>query len=181
MTPEFEILTYDDPVLREKAQPVGEITDEHRAKLDAMAETMYSGRGIGLAATQVGLLERMIVVDVEWSEKRNGRNAQPPSPIQMINPEIIEIDDQDQVMSEGCLSLPGIEGDVWRPTWIKLRWQDPSGESVEAEAKGLLARCIQHEIDHLDGILFIDRMEPAQRPRIAGKLAKLRRLRAAKA
>ena len=174
----LEIKIYDDPVLREKAKPIERIEERHRQLARDMAETMYDSRGIGLAANQVGVTERMIVVDVTWSE-RDGKKAQAFNPTAMINPEVIEEGTRDEVSSEGCLSLPELEGDVWRPTRIRYRYQDLEGNVVEREATDLLARCIMHEIDHLDGILFIDRMSPEKRQKLAGKLTKLRQSRQA--
>jgi peptide deformylase len=172
----LEIKIYDDPVLREKARPIKRIEERHKQLARDMAETMYGARGIGLAANQVGATERLIVVDVTWSE-RDGKKAQPLSPTVMINPEVLEEGTRDELSSEGCLSLPELEGDVWRTTRIRYRYQDLEGNVVEQEATDLLARCVLHEIDHLDGILFIDRMSPDGRERLAGKLAKLRKSR----
>jgi len=173
----LDIKIYDDPLLREKARPIEAITAGHQQLAAEMAETMYQDRGIGLAANQVGVPERMIVIDVEWSEKRNGKNAHPPNPIAMLNPEILEEGTEDDVLNEGCLSLPEIEGDVWRPIHIRFRYQDLAGVAIEREADGLLARCVLHEVDHLNGVLFIDRLAAPERERLAGKLAKLRKLR----
>ena len=171
------IKIYDDPVLREKAKPV-EIFNEDLARLgNDMAETMYDARGIGLAANQVGLTDRIIVVDVDWSDRRGRRGSGLRSPTLMINPEVLEEGTEDDVYSEGCLSLPELEGDVWRAAWIRYRYHDPQGQLHEDEAEGLRARCILHEIDHLDGILFIDRMAPELRLQLAGQLARLRQWR----
>lgn len=172
----MEIRIYDDPVLREKARPITEITERHRQLGQDMAEAMYESRGIGLAANQVGVTERIIVIDTTWSE-RDGKKPQPRNPIIMINPEVLEESERDDVLSEGCLSLPDIEGDVWRAVRIRVRYQDLQGNWIEQPASELLARCILHEIDHLEGILFIDRMVPAARQKMAGKLAKLRKTR----
>jgi peptide deformylase len=170
----LEVRLYGDPVLHETARPITQITDEHKKLAADMAETMYESRGIGLAANQVGITERIIVVDVFWSEKRN-KQPQGRNPIAMINPEILEEGIEDDVLAEGCLSLPEIEGDVWRPTEIKVRYQTLDGKIVERTATELEARCIQHEIDHVNGILFIDRMAADAREKLAGKLAKLRK------
>ena len=170
----LEIRIYDDPLLREKSRPIGKITDWHRQLGQEMAETMYDSRGIGLAANQVGVSERMIVMDTTWSE-RDGRKAQPRNPIVMINPQVLSESGQDEVRSEGCLSLPEIEGNVWRPLRIRYRYQDLEGKLIEQDAEDLQARCILHEVDHLDGILFIDRMAPPLRQKLAGKLNKLRK------
>ena len=173
----LDIYIYDDPILRQTARPVEKITERHRQLAHDMAETMYATNGIGLAANQVGLLERLIVVDVEWSERRGNKN--PRNPIAMLNPEILEESDNDDMVSEGCLSLPEIEGNVWRPVHIRYRYMDLNGQTVEAEAEDMKARCIQHELDHLNGILFIDRMAAEERQKLAGKLARLRKAREA--
>lgn len=158
----LDIRLYGDPMLREKAQPIEEITDEHRRLAEDMAETMYEASGIGLAATQVGRLVRLIVVDVNWARAENPE-TEPKRPKAMINPEILKESAEDDEYQEGCLSLPGIEGEVWRSVQIKVRYTTLDGETVEQECEDLHARCILHEIDHLDGTLFIDRMSPAGR------------------
>lgn len=173
----LEVKIYDDPVLREKARPIEKIEERHRKLAEDMIETMYESRGIGLAANQVGSTERMIIVDVTWSD-RGGKKAVPRNPTVMINPEVLEESPQDDQMSEGCLSLPGIEGDVWRPLRIRYRYQDLDGQTFEKEATELEARCILHEVDHLDGVMFIDRMAPEERQRLAGQLSKLRKSKA---
>lgn len=168
----MDIFIYDDPVLRKKAEPIGEVTERHRELAGEMAATMYAAAGIGLAGPQVGVLERIIVVDTEWSHGEED-NPNPKQPITMINPEILEETVEDDVYREGCLSIPGLEGDVWRPIGIKVRYQNLEGETVEIEAEDLFARCIQHEIDHLDGILFIDRMPPKDRKKLTIPLQEL--------
>jgi peptide deformylase len=167
-----DIYIYDDPVLRERAEPIKKITERHRELARDMAETMYAASGIGLAGPQVGLMERIIIVDVEWSHGEED-DPIPRRPITMINPEILEETVEDDVYKEGCLSIPGIEGDVWRPIGIKVRYQTLEGETKEIEAEDLFARCIQHEIDHLDGILFIDRMPPKERKKLNVPLEEL--------
>lgn len=164
---------YDDPVLRQVAQPVKKITDKTRQLAADMIETMYDARGVGLAANQVGILDRVVTVDTNWSEKRNAKPA-PRNPLVLINPEILEESPDDESSSEGCLSLPEIEGDVWRSLRIRFRYMDLAGIAHEEEATGLKARCIQHEVDHLNGVLFIDRMAPEARLELAGQLARLR-------
>jgi peptide deformylase len=140
-----------------------------------MAEAMYAARGIGLAANQVGLIERLIVLDAEWTDRKTKADkGQERHPIALINPEILDESIEDDQSAEGCLSLPEMEGNIWRPSRIRYRYRDLTGRAIEAEATGLLARCIQHEIDHLDGVLFIDRMTPDAREKLAGKLASLR-------
>lgn len=170
----LEVRIYGDPVLHEIARPIEAITDYHRKLAEDMVETMYASRGIGLAANQVGVTERIITVDVNWSD-RGGKKAQGRNPIVMINPEVLEEGVQDDVLAEGCLSLPEIDGDVWRPTQIKVRYQTLAGETIERAAFELEARCIMHEVDHLNGILFIDRMAADEREKLAGKLSALRK------
>jgi peptide deformylase len=133
-----------DPVLREETKPVITITAELRQLIDAMFDTMYAARGIGLAAPQVGRTERLAVVDVD------------DDPMVLINPEIIESSSATEKAEEGCLSIPDIYGDVVRPGVVRVRAMDREGNVFEREASGLLARCIQHEIDHLHGKMFID-------------------------
>lgn len=135
-----------DPILRKKSRPVKEINSRIRKVLDDMVETMYKEEGVGLAAPQIGKLRRMVVIDVGQG------------PIKMINPEIISRSEEMEEDVEGCLSLPGFNGTVLRPEEVRLRYTDEEGEDHEVEAQGLFARCICHEIDHLDGVLFRDRV-----------------------
>ena len=152
---------YGDPVLRAKAKPVGEITPEIRAIVDDMIETMYEEVGIGLAASQVGILLRLMVVGDE-----NG------GPVRaLVNPVIAESGGQ-VTAEEGCLSIPGIFAQVTRAAWVKLEARDLEGQPVSIHARGLQARVFQHEMDHLDGILFVDRLEPLARDRIKRKIKK---------
>jgi peptide deformylase len=147
------IRTGDDPVLRTKAKPVTEITSVIEKLLDDMAETMYHADGVGLAAPQIGVSKRVVVIDV-------GQGL-----IELINPEIIEKSGT-QTGSEGCLSLPGLYGDVTRAMHVKVKALNRKGEEIEIEGSEMLARCIQHEIDHLDGILFIDYLKPSEIRRV---------------
>ncbi|MGQ9512386.1 peptide deformylase [Thermodesulfitimonas sp.] len=140
----FKIVEIGDPVLREKAQPVTKITPALLRLLDDMTETMYAYHGVGLAAPQVGVSKRVIVVDA-------GKGL-----YQLINPEIIAVAGS-ETDREGCLSIPGVWGEVTRAAAVTVRGLSRSGETVEIEAEGFFARALQHEIDHLDGILFIDR------------------------
>lgn len=137
-----------DPVLRSKAKKVEEVTDKTRDLLDNMAETMYDAPGIGLAAPQVGILQRVIVVDVEDD---NGL-------LELINPEIISVSEEKAIMEEGCLSIPEEKGHVVRAKKVTVRGLNRNGKEVIIEAEDLLARALQHEIDHLDGILFVDKV-----------------------
>jgi peptide deformylase len=157
----LELRTYPDPVLRQKAKPVAEVTDEVRKVVARMIEVMREKDGIGLAAPQIGLSWRIFVADVPESEKRSA-SALPPSatkgPQVYINPVLSRPAGELEPYEEGCLSLPDIRGDVLRPPTITVTYMDIEGRSVTQTATGLLARCWQHETDHLDGVLIIDKM-----------------------
>ncbi len=161
----LHILHYPDPRLRVKAAPVDQVDEAVRRLVDDMFETMYDAPGIGLAAPQVNVARRIIVLDV--SEKRD-------EPLALINPEILHQEEREK-MEEGCLSVPGIYEMVERAARIRVRALDPDGRPFEMEAEGLQAVCIQHEIDHLDGRLFVDYLTEMKRRRIRKKLEKLRR------
>jgi peptide deformylase len=161
----LEILHFPDPRLRRKAKPVAQVDDNVRRTVDDMFETMYAAPGIGLAAIQVNVPLRIIVIDV--SERKD-------SPLCLINPEIVGRDGV-EVMEEGCLSVPGVYEKVQRADHIAARALDRDGNRLEFEADGLLAVCIQHEIDHLDGKLFVDYLSPLKRQRIRKKLEKQQR------
>lgn len=161
-----EILHYPDPRLRTRAAAVRVVDDRIRSLVDDMAETMYQAPGIGLAAIQVGIAERVMVVDV--SSDRNELRA-------FINPEILTRDGLG-VMEEGCLSVPGVFEDVERAQHIRVRALDRTGRTFELEANGLLAVCVQHEIDHLDGKVFIDYLSRLKQQRIRKRLEKQHRL-----
>lgn len=163
---------YGDPVLTQKAQPIARVTPELRELARNMAETMYASNGIGIAANQVGSLERIIVVDVNWARAEEDEKPE-PNPIVMLNPEIVWESEEDDVLEEGCLSIPKILGEVWRPEAIKVRYQTLEGATIEEERDGLHGRCIQHEIDHLNGILFIERMGTIKRKMISRALNQL--------
>jgi peptide deformylase len=165
----LKILEFPDPRLRKKATPVTEVDDALRALIDDMFETMYAAPGIGLAATQVDVHKRLLVTDVSLDKD---------APHVLINPEILEKDGV-TASDEGCLSVPGYYEEVQRAEHIKVRFLDRDGVEVEMEAEGLLAICIQHEIDHLDGKLFVDYLSEAKRQRIRKKLEKERRHQAA--
>ena len=154
-----------DPVLRKSALPVENITDKTLQLLDDMAETMYDAPGIGLAGPQIGELKRLIVMDCSRDDEKSEL-------WQMINPEVIELSEDNSTLEEGCLSIPGHTADVSRPDWIKLRFTDIKGKEQQIKAEGLLAACIQHEIDHLDGILFIDHISKLKRDIIRRKVLK---------
>ena len=154
-----------DPVLRKSALPVENITDKTLQLLDDMAETMYDAPGIGLAGPQIGELKRLIVMDCSRDDEKGEL-------WQMINPEVIELSEDNSTLEEGCLSIPGHTAEVSRPDWIKLRFTDIKGKEQQIKAEGLLAACIQHEIDHLNGILFIDHISKLKRDIIWRKVLK---------
>lgn len=165
----LKILQFPDPRLRTKATPVDVVDDKLRALIDDMFETMYAASGIGLAATQVDVHKRLLVADV---------SADNDDPYVLINPEILEKDGT-IVTDEGCLSVPGFYEEVERAEHIKVRFLERDGTEVKLEVTGLLAVCIQHEVDHLDGKLFVDYLSEAKRQRIRKKLLKERRQQAA--
>jgi len=161
----LKILEFPDPRLRKKALPVAHVDDALRRLIDDMFETMYAAPGIGLAATQVDVHRRLLVADV--SQEKD-------APLVLINPEIIERDGS-EVTEEGCLSVPGYYEDVERAEHIRVRFLDHDGAAQEFECAGLLAVCVQHEIDHLDGKLFVDYLSEVKRQRIRKRLHKDRR------
>ncbi len=161
----LNILHFPDPRLETVASPVETVDDALRATIDDMFETMYDAPGIGLAATQVDFHQRVIVIDV--SEEKD-------QPLVLINPELLESEGEEE-MDEGCLSVPGIYETVRRAEKVKVRALDRDGQPFELAADGLLAVCIQHEMDHLDGKLFVDYLSSLKRQRIRKKLEKLRR------
>jgi peptide deformylase len=162
------ILTAPDPRLKKKSKPVESVDDGVRRLMDDMLETMYAAPGIGLAAPQVGVLKRVIVLDINREEVKTG-------PLFMANPEVIEASDEDATYEEGCLSLPEHYSDVVRPARVKVRYLDREGVQREMACEGLLATCVQHEIDHLDGILFVDHISALKRNMILRKLLKARK------
>ena len=160
-----EILVVPNPVLKQVSQPVEQVDDDLRALMDDMLETMYEAPGIGLAATQVNVHRQILVLDV--SEEKN-------QPRVIVNPKIVEREGS-QTYQEGCLSVPGIFADVDRADRIRVEAQDVEGKPVQIEADGLLAVCIQHEMDHLVGKLFVDYLSPLKRELVRKKLEKQRR------
>ena len=158
------IILIPDPVLRKVASPVAEITDGIRQLLDDMAETMYDAPGIGLAAPQVNISERIIVMDC-------GRDEEPEL-YKMINPEIVASSQERSVLEEGCLSIPNQTADVERPAHVDVRYLDVDGNEQMLHCEGLLAACVQHEIAHLDGVLFIDHISRLKRDMIVRKALK---------
>ena len=167
------ILIAPDRRLKAKCRPVDAVTDDVCAKLDDMLATMYDAPGIGLAAPQVGDDRRLVVIDV-------AREGEPPAPLKLVNPEIAWTSDETTVMSEGCLSVPEIYYDVTRPVRIVAKFLDETGAAMEMEADGLLSRCIQHEIDHLNGVLFLDHVSMLKRNMALAKMKKLKAARAGK-
>ena len=163
------VLHYPDPQLRKKALPVKAVTPEIKALAANMLETMYDESGIGLAATQVNVQKRVVVIDL--SESRD-------NPMYLINPEILTVEGVEE-MQEGCLSVPGYFDYVQRAEKIRFRYMTLDSEVIENDADGLLAVCIQHEIDHLDGKLFIDYLSPLKRQRLKKKLEKQDKLKVA--
>jgi peptide deformylase len=165
----LEILEFPDPRLRTVAKPVETVDDELRKLIDDMFETMYDAPGIGLAATQVNVHKRLLVLDVSEDQS---------DPKVFINPEITPLVEECQSYDEGCLSVPGFYETVERPARVRIKALDRDGQPFEEEAEGLLAVCIQHEIDHLDGKLFVDYVSRLKRDRIRKKLVKVQRQRA---
>ncbi|MEQ8284500.1 peptide deformylase [Thalassospira sp.] len=163
-----EILIVPDPRLKKECEPVTDVNDEIRQLLDDMLETMYAAPGIGLAAPQIGVMKRVVVMDVSDEEEKS-------KPLKMINPEIIWESEEMAVYQEGCLSIPDQYADVERPAEVGMRYLDENGKEHEIEADGLLATCIQHEIDHLDGVLFTDYLSALKRNMILKKVQKLQK------
>lgn len=166
---QFPIRIIPDPVLRQVAQPIGSVDKRIAKFMEDMLESMYKGHGIGLAANQVGSLERVITVDI--SQERDGTKA-----LLMANPEITWFDPEESfTYNEGCLSIPGQYADVTRPKRIRLTYLDQHGKTQELEAEDLLSQCIQHEIDHLNGVLFIDHISKLKRDMITKRVEKAQR------
>ena len=155
------ILTYPNPILRQKAESIETVDDNVRHLIETMTDAMYMDDGVGLAATQIGITKRLIVFDA-------GEGLQA-----LINPEIIETGNESQAMEEGCLSLPGIRMEITRPTHVVIKGLDEQGNPVLMDAEGLKARILQHEIDHLDGVLIVDRASSIQRSLFKSRLKKL--------
>ena len=165
-----EILVYPDPRLREMAEPVAVVDDEIRTLVEDMAETMYAAPGVGLAANQIGVLKRVFVIDIADEEE-------PSNLLVFINPEIIDTTGT-QTYQEGCLSFPGGSEEIKRAERVRVRALDVHGKSFELEAEGLLAVAIQHENDHLNGVLMIDKLGPLKRRRLGQKIKKARETQA---
>ncbi len=160
-----KILVEPDPILRKKCEPVGNFNLEIKKLMDDMLETMYAAPGIGLAAVQVGILRRIVVIDIsKEKEKKN--------PIFLVNPEIIKKSTNTSVYEEGCLSLPGQFAEIERPAECTIKYIDYEGRQKQLKADGLLSTCVQHEIDHLNGVLFIDYLSKLKKDMIIKKLIK---------
>lgn len=165
----LQIYVAPHPVLKKVAEPVAAVTDDLRRLMDDMLETMYATGGIGLAAPQVGQSVRVVVMDIEQTDKAKG------TPLFFVNPEITWSSDDTNVYKEGCLSVPEQYADVERPSRVRVKFLDRDGAEREVEADGLLATCIQHEIDHLDGVLFVDHLSTLKRDMLMRKLKKFTR------
>ncbi|EDZ48685.1 peptide deformylase [Rhodobacterales bacterium Y4I] len=166
------ILIHPDPRLKKVCAAVPDLSDDLRVLADDMLETMYAAPGIGLAAPQIGILQRLIVLDCVKEEDGD------PRPLVMFNPEIIASSDETNVYEEGCLSIPDQYAEVTRPKVVEVEWMDRSGNAQRETFDGLWATCVQHEIDHLNGKLFIDYLKPLKRQMITRKMQKLKRERA---
>jgi peptide deformylase len=159
-----------DPRLKTKSSPVEKVDDSVRALATNLLDTMYHERGIGLAAVQVGVMKRVLVADVTWSEDKG-----PGEQHVLINPEIVENTPENNVYKEGCLSFPDQFAEVTRPAGVRVRYLDLNGKEQEKTFEGLLATCVQHEIDHLNGVVFVDHISLAKRDMIIRKLTKLKK------
>ncbi len=169
----LDIITIPDKALRKKSAPVERVDDELRRFLDQMLATMYEAPGIGLAAVQVGVPRRVITIDVVAKESEEEEGREPTrDPIFLINPEIVWRSDETSLYEEGCLSIPEYYAEVERPARIRFRYLDRDGKQREREANGLLATVVQHEIDHLDGTLFIDHISKLKRDMVVKKFTK---------
>jgi peptide deformylase len=164
----LDILTVPHPLLKQVSTPVERVDDDLRRLMDDMLETMYAAPGIGLAAIQVGVPRQVIVMDL-------ARQGEPPQPRYFVNPEILWASDETAPYEEGCLSVPEVYDEVDRPARVKLRYLDYHGQEVTEEAEGLFAVCIQHEMDHLKGVLFIDHLSRLKRERAVARVRKLAR------
>ena len=176
----MKIITLPNPILKKKSDPIDKVDNKIKKLMDEMLNTMYKAPGIGLAAPQIGINKRVIVMDTSprpglkryQEEKIEKKKEIKPNPIQMANPELIWVSGKKEKDEEGCLSIPGFIGEVIRPYSCKVTYLDRNGESKKLLAKGLLARCIQHEIDHINGILFIDHLSKTKKDMILRKIKK---------
>ena len=165
----LDIIKLPDPVLRQKSAAVDQVDDDLRRLLDSMLETMYEAPGIGLAGIQVGVPKRVITIDVT-------RDEGPKKPLFLINPEILSLSDDRSTYEEGCLSIPDYFAEIERPARVRARYVDYDGKQREMETDGLLATVIQHEIDHLNGVLFVDYLSKLKRDLVIKKFTKAARL-----
>ena len=176
----YNIIIVPDPILKQEAQPVAKVDDSIRKQMEAMLETMYAAPGIGLAANQVSLLNRVLVIDLAKREERGyGEKedaADQAGPLCMANPEVVWESENMSVMEEGCLSIPKQYADVERPATVKVKYLDDDGKEAELEAEGLLSHCVQHEIDHLNGVLFVDYLSSLKRNMILRRVEKLKKM-----
>ena len=170
---------YGDPVLRERARPLPAVDDAVRQLAGDMVETMRLEKGVGLAAQQIGVTDAVCVVEVpaefDVDAEGNRENPEQDMPMVLLNPEILECGEETAIAEEGCLSFPGISAPIQRASDIRVRYTRLSGEQVEAELKGFVARVVQHEVDHLNGVLFTDRMSHVKRIALSGRLKRMRR------
>lgn len=164
----YKIITVPDAVLKQTAAPVGSVDDALRRQMDKMLETMYAANGIGLAANQVGLLNRVLVMDIAQRED----DAASRQPIFMVNPQIVWESGEPSVWDEGCLSIPGQYAEIERPKTVRVKYWDYDGKEAEGEFSDLGSHCVQHEIDHLNGTLFIDYLSALKRNMILKKVQK---------
>tara|TARA_B100000686_G_scaffold354495_1_gene465075 strand:- start:2798 stop:3340 length:543 start_codon:yes stop_codon:yes gene_type:complete len=166
----YEIVLAPDPVLKQKCDPVERVDDELRQLMDDMLHTMYHAEGIGLAAPQIAINKRVLVLDVEQNDAGIDSN-----PLVFVNPEIIWSSDTPNIYNEGCLSIPTHYAEIERPEKVRVKYIDYDGKQQEIEADGILATCLQHEIDHLDGVLFIDYLSTLKRNMIIKKMKKMKK------
>ena len=174
----LDILTIPDPVLKTVAEPVAGVDDDVRRLLDDMLETMYDAPGIGLAAPQIGVLKRIVVLDCAKREAGEEEKDVEPDPMFLVNPEIVSQSEATSEYEEGCLSIPDVFEKVTRPSEVTVKFLDRDGQEQEMHCAGILSTCVQHEIDHLNGVLFIDHISRLKRDRITRKFVKAKRLAA---
>lgn len=170
----LDIVKYGHPVLREKGKRVDRINAEHRQLADDMLQTMYAAEGVGLAAQQIGRAIQFTVIDVTATEQEWSITPQLPMPLVLVNP-VIKATEGEQVGSEGCLSIPDVSAQIRRAAKVTVTAHNLDGQEINFDATGLLARAVQHELDHLNGVLFIDRMDAATKSSFSGKLKRLQK------
>ena len=164
----LKLFEYPHPILKKKAEKVQKVDDELRKLLDDMLETMYASNGCGLAAPQIGVSKRIVVIDIAHEDEE-------PRPLYMVNPEIVWQSEEKEISEEGCLSVPGQRAEVERPAAVRIKYLDYDGKKQELEADDFLAVAAQHEIDHLDGVLYIDKLSRLKRQMLLKKLEKYRK------